>query len=104
MTLDLKDDSEHAQAVQLIHTADVLITNMRPRTLARLGLTYEDLAAANVVYAAITTALYRRERRGQGANVGTSPLATGVWWPAPSPKATAGMGLTAAVIPVAAIR
>ncbi|MET7897746.1 CaiB/BaiF CoA transferase family protein [Streptomyces mirabilis] len=53
VTLDLKDDSEHAQAVKLIHTADVLITNMRPRALARLGLTYEDLAAANpgLVYA-----------------------------------------------------
>ncbi|MFF3662435.1 CaiB/BaiF CoA transferase family protein [Streptomyces olivochromogenes] len=53
VSLDLKDDSEHAQAVQLIHTADVLITNMRPRALARLGLTYEDLAAANpgLVYA-----------------------------------------------------
>src|SRR6185312_9198146 len=30
-------------------------------------------------YAAITTALYHRERTGKGANVGTSLLATGVW-------------------------
>ena len=31
------------------------------------------------IYAAITTALYHRERTGLGANVGTSLLATGVW-------------------------
>ncbi|MFG2480850.1 CaiB/BaiF CoA transferase family protein [Streptomyces fagopyri] len=38
-----------------------------------------DYTTAIAVYAAITTALYRRERTGQGANVGTSLLATGVW-------------------------
>ncbi|WP_351232374.1 CoA transferase [Streptomyces sp. NPDC002133] len=53
VALNLKDEAEHAQALMLIHTADVLITNMRPRALARLGLTYDDLAAANpgLVYA-----------------------------------------------------
>lgn len=53
VALNLKDEAENAQAVKLIHTADVLITNMRPRALARLGLTYDDLAAANpgLVYA-----------------------------------------------------
>jgi crotonobetainyl-CoA:carnitine CoA-transferase CaiB-like acyl-CoA transferase len=53
VALDLKDEAEHAQALKLIHTADVLITNMRPRALARLSLTYDDLAAANpgLVYA-----------------------------------------------------
>ncbi|MGW4907850.1 CoA transferase, partial [Streptomyces sp. NPDC004270] len=38
-----------------------------------------DYTTAIAIYAAITTALYRRERTGQGANVGTSLLATGVW-------------------------
>ena len=38
-----------------------------------------DYTTATAVYAAITTALYHRERTGQGANVGTSLLATGVW-------------------------
>ncbi|MFK0279717.1 CaiB/BaiF CoA transferase family protein [Streptomyces sp. NPDC090499] len=38
-----------------------------------------DYTTAITVYAAITTALYRRERTGQGADVGTSLLATGVW-------------------------
>jgi crotonobetainyl-CoA:carnitine CoA-transferase CaiB-like acyl-CoA transferase len=38
-----------------------------------------DYTTAVAIYAAITTALYHRERTGQGANVGTSLLATGVW-------------------------
>ncbi|MFD7438349.1 CaiB/BaiF CoA transferase family protein [Streptomyces sp. NPDC059861] len=38
-----------------------------------------DYTSAIAVYAAIVTALYRRERTGQGTSVGTSLLATGVW-------------------------
>ncbi|WP_285030194.1 CoA transferase [Mycolicibacterium sp. lyk4-40-TYG-92] len=38
-----------------------------------------DYTTATAIYAAITTALYHRERTGLGANVGTSLLATGVW-------------------------
>jgi crotonobetainyl-CoA:carnitine CoA-transferase CaiB-like acyl-CoA transferase len=38
-----------------------------------------DYATAVAIYAAITTALYIRERTGRGANVGTSLLAMGVW-------------------------
>jgi len=38
-----------------------------------------DYATAVAIYAAITTALYQRERTGRGANVGTSLLAMGVW-------------------------
>jgi crotonobetainyl-CoA:carnitine CoA-transferase CaiB-like acyl-CoA transferase len=38
-----------------------------------------DYATAMSVYGAIVTALYRRERTGKGANVGTSLLAAGVW-------------------------
>ena len=38
-----------------------------------------DYTTAVAIYAAITTALYHRERTGKGANVGTSLLATGVW-------------------------
>jgi formyl-CoA transferase len=38
-----------------------------------------DYTSATAIYAAITTALYHRERTGLGANVGTSLLATGVW-------------------------
>jgi formyl-CoA transferase len=38
-----------------------------------------DYTTATAIYAAITTALYHRERTGRGANVGTSLLAAGVW-------------------------
>ncbi|MBW8706449.1 E-cinnamoyl-CoA:R-phenyllactate CoA transferase [Streptomyces sp. MBT84] len=38
-----------------------------------------DYMAAVAIYAAIVTALYRRERTGQGASVGTSLLAAGIW-------------------------
>ncbi|MGW3633993.1 CaiB/BaiF CoA transferase family protein [Streptomyces sp. NPDC005122] len=38
-----------------------------------------DYTTAIAIYASIATALYHRERTGQGANVGTSLLATGVW-------------------------
>jgi crotonobetainyl-CoA:carnitine CoA-transferase CaiB-like acyl-CoA transferase len=38
-----------------------------------------DYSSAVAIYAAITTALYHRERTGRGANVGTSLLAMGVW-------------------------
>ena len=38
-----------------------------------------DFQAAIGIYAAIVTALYRRERTGAGANVGTSLLAEGIW-------------------------
>src|SRR5215475_9486707 len=38
-----------------------------------------DNAAAVGLYAAIVTALYRRERTGQGSSVTTSLLASGVW-------------------------
>ncbi|MFD8425965.1 CaiB/BaiF CoA transferase family protein, partial [Streptomyces sp. NPDC059668] len=38
-----------------------------------------DYTTAIAIYAAITTALYHRERTGRGADVGTSLLATGVW-------------------------
>ncbi|MGW4610288.1 CaiB/BaiF CoA transferase family protein [Streptomyces sp. NPDC004532] len=38
-----------------------------------------DYTTAVAIYGAIVTALYHRERTGQGISVGTSLLATGVW-------------------------
>ncbi|GAA4862583.1 CaiB/BaiF CoA transferase family protein [Saccharopolyspora rosea] len=45
--LDLKTALGKRAALDLVRTADVLVTNMRPRALAKLGLTYEDLRADN---------------------------------------------------------
>jgi crotonobetainyl-CoA:carnitine CoA-transferase CaiB-like acyl-CoA transferase len=46
---------------------------------ANVGNGMGDHQAAMVLYAAIVTALYRRERTGQGAMVSTSLLANGAW-------------------------
>jgi crotonobetainyl-CoA:carnitine CoA-transferase CaiB-like acyl-CoA transferase len=53
VALNLKDDVQRGQALDLIDTADVLITNMRPAALDRLGLSYSDIKARNpkLVYA-----------------------------------------------------
>ncbi|MGW9028801.1 CaiB/BaiF CoA transferase family protein [Streptomyces sp. NPDC055722] len=53
VALNLKDAAQREQALKLIDTADVLITNMRPGALHRLGLSYADVAARNpgLVYA-----------------------------------------------------
>jgi crotonobetainyl-CoA:carnitine CoA-transferase CaiB-like acyl-CoA transferase len=42
--LDVKTPEGHEVLLQLLGTCDVFITNIRPASLARLGLTYEDLA------------------------------------------------------------
>ncbi|MFC4517819.1 CaiB/BaiF CoA transferase family protein [Streptomyces ehimensis] len=53
VALDLKDERERATALELIGTADILITNMRIDALRRLGMDYDSLAATNprLVYA-----------------------------------------------------
>lgn len=47
VVLDLKTAQGHHDLVALLRTADVLITNMRPRALARLGLDPEAIASIN---------------------------------------------------------
>ena len=53
VALNLKDEEQRAKALELIDTADVLITNMRPGALSRLGLNYADVAERNpgLIYA-----------------------------------------------------
>jgi len=53
VALNLKDEDQRAKALELIDTADVLITNMRPGALSRLGLNYADVAERNpgLIYA-----------------------------------------------------
>ncbi|MHA6803294.1 CaiB/BaiF CoA transferase family protein [Salinifilum ghardaiensis] len=51
--LNLKDPDDRQRALQLIHGADIVITNMRIAALQRLGLDHESLAADNphLIYA-----------------------------------------------------
>jgi crotonobetainyl-CoA:carnitine CoA-transferase CaiB-like acyl-CoA transferase len=45
--LDLKTEAGHAAFLRLLEDADILVTNMRPGALDRLGLGYEQLAAGH---------------------------------------------------------
>ncbi|MGH8619904.1 MAG: CaiB/BaiF CoA transferase family protein [Burkholderiales bacterium] len=47
IALDLKKPPAHAALLKLIASADVLIWNMRPATMARLKLSYEDVRKIN---------------------------------------------------------
>ena len=52
IVLDLKTDAGRAMLLEVAATADVLVTNLRPGALARLRLTYNDVAAVrpDIVY------------------------------------------------------
>ncbi len=56
VALDLRDPDDLAAARELARRADVFIENFKPGGLARFGLGYEDVSAANpgVVYASIS--------------------------------------------------
>jgi formyl-CoA transferase len=149
IALNLKSPGAKPVLERLVRWADVLVTNFPPRTRAKLGLEYDDLAALNprliyadvtgfgeagpdahlpgfdvtafwarsglmdvtrqrdappamnafgsgdhptaiTLFAGIMTALYRREKTGQGARVTASLLAEGAW--------AAGMWLQAVLV------
>ncbi len=56
VTLNLKHERGKALLKRLVETADVLVENFRPGVMARLGLSYDALAAVNprLVYCAIS--------------------------------------------------
>lgn len=149
IALNLKSPGARDVVERLVTWADVLVTNFPPRTRAKLGLDYEDLAPLNArliyadvtgfgeegpdahlpgfdvtafwarsglmdvtrqrdaapainafgsgdhptaitLFAGIMTALYRREKTGQGSRVTASLVAEGAW--------AAGMWLQAALV------
>lgn len=56
IALDLKNEADLADAQELARRADIMIENFRPGGLARFGLDYDTVAAANekIVYASIS--------------------------------------------------
>jgi crotonobetainyl-CoA:carnitine CoA-transferase CaiB-like acyl-CoA transferase len=80
VALNLKDPDQRARALALIDTADVLVTNMRPGALARLGLGYADLAARNprLVYAHAQGFRSDSDRAGSAAYDETIQAASGL--------------------------
>jgi crotonobetainyl-CoA:carnitine CoA-transferase CaiB-like acyl-CoA transferase len=56
IVLDLATDDDRATALDMITTADVFLTNVRPGALRRFGMDFESVAAANpgLVYGLIT--------------------------------------------------
>ncbi|MEW5423556.1 CaiB/BaiF CoA transferase family protein [Amorphus sp. 3PC139-8] len=55
ITLDLKKPEGRAALLRLCESADVLVYNVRPQAMSRLGLSYEEVAAVNpkIVYAGL---------------------------------------------------
>jgi crotonobetainyl-CoA:carnitine CoA-transferase CaiB-like acyl-CoA transferase len=56
LALDLQTSEGHAHALELARRADVVVENLKPGGMDRLGLGYEDVRGVNpaVVYASIT--------------------------------------------------
>jgi crotonobetainyl-CoA:carnitine CoA-transferase CaiB-like acyl-CoA transferase len=56
MALDFADAGDRALAQELAHRADIVLENFRPGGLAKFGLDFESVAAANpaVIYASIS--------------------------------------------------
>ncbi|AIJ26268.1 CaiB/BaiF CoA transferase family protein [Amycolatopsis methanolica] len=80
VALNLKDDEQRARALELIDTADALITNMRPGALGRLGLTYDELSRRNpkLVYAHAQGFRGDSDRAGHAAYDETVQAASGL--------------------------
>ncbi len=81
IALDLKAPEGLAVAKRLIAQSDVVLANMRPGALERLGLGYDDISAEHpgVIYGEISafgvvSALRLRDRTGRGQRVTTSLL------------------------------
>jgi len=116
VSLDLKQPADRAAACALALSADVVVENFRPGTLAKLGLGYEALAAAKpaLVYCSISAYGQTGPRAQEGGfdltvqAIGGVMSVTGERDGAPVkcgvPIADFGAGLYAAFAIVAALR
>ena len=89
MVLDLHDAGDAALAREMALGADVLIETFRPGVMERLGLGYDDLAAANprLVYGSVTgfgrKGPYANVKALRGPRHGPGRCAVGLagaWW------------------------
>lgn len=82
IAIDLKQPAGREALLRLARDADVLVYNIRPRAMARLGLGYEDLRAANprIVYVGAYGYSERGPRAGQAAYDDLIQGATGLAW------------------------
>jgi crotonobetainyl-CoA:carnitine CoA-transferase CaiB-like acyl-CoA transferase len=80
VALDLKDELGRAAALRLAATCDVVVTNLRPGPLGRLGLDYDHVRAVreDVVYARATGFSREDPRRDEAAYDDIIQGATGV--------------------------
>ncbi len=61
VVIDLKAPGGREVMLDLVRTADVLVYNVRPRAMERLGLCYEDLRAVNTGLIYVGGILIRRK-------------------------------------------
>ena len=56
LVLDLNDPADHAQALELVSTADVIMENFRPGVMAKFGLDVDSIAGIkpDIVYCSLT--------------------------------------------------
>ena len=56
LVLDLNDPADHARALELVSTADVIMENFRPGVMAKFGLDVDSIAAIkpDIVYCSLT--------------------------------------------------
>ena len=115
IVLDLKHPAGHAALLKLIAQADVLVWNVRPATMARLKLAYDDVRAANprIVYCGMfgfgQNGRYRDKPaydsiiQGAGGMAALNHLATGEPRFVPMVAADKVVGLTAVQMIVMAL-
>ena len=81
ITLDFATEGGRQALRDLVANADILLENFRPGTMAKLGLSYEELSAINprLIYTAISGYGQTGSRRRRPAFDSTAQAAGGLW-------------------------